>query len=232
MAQRIAIIALTCDRIDEAFQTWHHNLKDTPYMVYWWDNSQVQANRDKLAEMAEHFGDRIVQVTNNKAENIGIAKALNNLMQVAFSLGHEICVTMADDLIEVHDYPRLLVEALDLVPNAGIAASPPSEGSLRYERESTNGIRWETGDVIGNWAIPKTTFDAVGPLPEYYGIYGPIDLDYCARVRKAGLLPIYRSDIASRHIGTSTPQTHAYEKQVSLNDSWPIYSQKMRELEA
>jgi GT2 family glycosyltransferase len=223
-----AILALTCDRIDETARTWEANLRGRAVPVYWWDNStdpEVQAALDALADRYE------IRQRWRPGKNMGIAAPLNYMMRRAFDTRVDVVITMADDIIEEELWIFKLIEGLEKIPRAGIVASPPIMQHMktaRYMKNADSEVCYEEGDVIGNWAISKSTFEKVGELPEYYGIYGPIDLDYCARVRNAGLRTVYRSDMASNHIGHSSPLHD--EKMKSLDASHVIYAQKMKEI--
>jgi len=225
-----AILALTCDRIDETARTWEANLRGRAVPIYWWDNStdpEAQAALDALADRYE------IRQRWRPGKNMGIAAPLNYMMRKAFDTRVDVCFTMADDILEDDMWIFSTIEALEKIPNVGIVATPPKVqeyDTLRYHLETFEGIQYEQGDVIGNWAIPKSTFEKVGELPEYYGIYGPIDLDYCARVRKAGLKTIYLSNMTSQHIGSKTPAGHNEKKKESLAAAWPIFAQKMKEI--
>jgi hypothetical protein len=65
----------------------------------------------------------------------------------------------------------------------------------------------------------------LGPYPEYYGIYGPIDLEYCARARKKGVKYVYLSDMECECLPCDNDDTeYTVAKNLSLANAWPIYS--------
>lgn len=224
----VAIIALTCDRVEETARTWEANLSGRAVPVYWWDNSTDPAAQAALDALADRYE---IRQRWRPGKNMGIAAPLNYMMRKAFDTRVDVVITMADDIIEEELWIFKLIEGLEKIPRAGIVASPPRMQHMetaRYKKNEDSEVAYEEGDVIGNWAIPKSTFELVGPLPEYYGIYGPIDIDYCARVRKAGFRTVYRGDMLSQHIGHTSP-VHQ-EKMESLAKAWPLYHAKINEI--
>ena len=102
---------------------------------------------------------------------------------------------------------------------------------MRYQRQEINGIGYEHGgDIIGNWYVTKEAYYRIGPYPEHYGIYGPIDLEYCARARKAGIKAVYLSDMSAECLECDDDTEYIMNKNRALADAWPIYSNIMSQL--
>lgn len=219
-----AIIALTYKRVDQTRASWANNLV-SPYPVYWWDNTPPGAEREQLIEIAKNYN---VVESFHDGSNYGIAHPINRMAERIFAAGHDGFVTMACDMLEPSEWITARETICNLL-NAGIAAIPPYKlycNVTRYARKEINGIAYEDdGDIIGNWYVAKWAYEMLGPYPEYYGIYGPIDLEYCARARKKGVKYVYLSDMECECLPCDNDDTeYTIAKNVSLANAWPIYS--------
>lgn len=214
----VAIIALTCGRPEETAKTYVHNLdnlKNIP--LYVWSNEVTQEVSDII-----NWYDVVVHV--HCSQNLGIAAPLNRLAQMAFDDGADVVITMANDILEPEGWIEKRIKAIEAIPNVAVVAIPPTGTLIRYTKQNTDGITWENGQVIGNWAITKETFEKVGKLYEGFGIYGPIDLEYCDRCAKHGMKTIYLSNEVAEHIGDNDPPEYKKAKEDSLKESWKIYT--------
>lgn len=224
---KVAILALTCDRPAKMQLTWENNMRaDLP--IYWWDQSGH--HRDQVLATAAPYSDHVrVQVLS--PTNVGIAKPLNYLAAKAFADGADLVITMADDILEPIGHVEARVQLATELPDIGVVATPPGPvGVARYGRLRTpSGLFYECGDVIGNYGITRTAWDRVCGLAEYYGIYGPIDIDYCHRLRHSGLRAAYVSDFTSTHIDGPDRAGYAEEKKQSLKNAWATFHHKLHE---
>lgn len=225
-----AIIALTYKRVDQTRTTWANNLT-SPYPVYWWDNTPPGVEREQLIEIAKNYN---VVESFHDGSNYGIAHPINRMAERIFAAGHDGFVTMASDILEPERW-ILMRELICQALPAGIAAIPPGKhhtAVVRYERQEINGIGYEcAGDIIGNWYVTKSAYQSIGLFPEHYGIYGPIDLEYCARARKQNIKAVYLSDYEAECLPCHNDDTeYTLAKNVSLANAWPIYSNIMSNL--
>lgn len=226
---KTAVIALTMNRAEATRQAWANNLKaDTP--VYWWDNTPHGADRAVLHGIASAYN---IRSAFHDGSNYGIAYPINQMAARIFADGYDAFVTMASDILEPDNWIQNLTE-ISVLTGAGIAAVPPGDGNcgvVRYERKEINGIGYESGgDIIGNWLVTKQAYQTIGPYPEHYGIYGPIDLEYCARARKLGILAVYLSDHKSVCMNPPDDPEYILAKNKSLAEAWPIFSNVMANL--
>ena len=231
-----AIIAITYKRVTETAMTWNHNILPKNYLlsshnpVYWWDNTPDGKERDGLLKIAAFYN---IKEAYHDGINHGISKAVNYMAEKIFSHGHTGFITMASDILEPAGWIQERERICQHVP-AGIAAIPPAKhhtSVVRYQRQEINGIGYEHGgDIIGNWYVTKEAYYRIGPYPEHYGIYGPIDLEYCARARKAGIKAVYLSDMSAECLECDDDTEYIMNKNRALADAWPIYSNIMSQL--
>lgn len=227
---KIAILALTCGRVEETARTWENNLPGLPYPVYWWDNTEDADEAAHILALSKRYN--IIQDW-HPDKNQGIARPLNVLMQCAFNDGADMVVTMANDILEPSQWVEIRALGFERIENAGIVSIPIyQQNCLRYEKIQINGLEIEQGDIIGNYGIHRSTYEKIGGFPEVYGIYGPIDLDYCAHVRAAGLKTLYVSNYHAYHIGVDNPTEYQKAKDESLSRAWAIYEARMDVLRA
>lgn len=217
----VAIIALTCGRPKETARTYFHNLGKLEAIppLYVWSN---KATWD-VCEIVDEYKP-IVHV--HCSDNMGISAPLNRLAHMAFDDGADVVITMANDILEPEGWIENRIKAIEAIPNVAVVAIPPTGTLIRYTKQVTNGITWENGQVIGNWAITKEAFEKVGKLYEGFGIYGPIDLEYCDRCAKHGMKTIYLSNMVAEHIGDNDPPEYKKAKMDSLKEAWVIYTSK------
>jgi GT2 family glycosyltransferase len=210
----VAIIALTCGRPEETRRTYAHNLTDG-YPLYVWHN-------EDNAEIREIVNQYDPVCTINSSTNMGIAAPLNRLAQIAFEDGADMVITMANDILEPEGWVQRRIEAFQKISKVGVVAIPPTGTLIRYPKQTENGIKYEHGEVIGNYGISKECFETVGGLYTGFGIYGPIDLEYCHRCWKHGYKTIYIEGSAE-HIGDNDPPEYKKAKMDSLRDSWQLF---------
>lgn len=226
MDAKVAILLLTCGRVEMTKQVWPSNLARAgyPYTLFWWDNGST---KDELYEVMSsltlnmkiewfHFSER----------NIGIALALNNMIQAAMRRGFDMVISMANDIIEPDNWLLRRVHAAQVIDNTGIVSIPVKSAHL-YQERNVNGIQInEGGQLIGNFLLTRLAYDKAGLYNTSYGIYGPIDLDYCDRCKALGLRYYYLAGPQAEHLGTvdSNPANYQEAKRESLAASWQQYT--------
>lgn len=218
---------MTLGRIELMEQTWAHNLNNAgcDYDLFWLDNGTNEEEFHLVADIAWRYD---IKWFENEIENLGIAPAYNTLMRVGYDMGYDYVMTMANDILEPDNWLRSRIEAAEKVDNTAVVAIP-CNGAHRYSRANINGIDIEQGQVIGNYLITRKALETVGYWTTKYGIYGPIDLDYCDRIHKAGLRAYYLSGLHSEHLGTWQKEgdsEYQARKKESLNASWQKYTQQ------
>lgn len=226
--QNISILALTYGRPDHTSKVWGNNLSNHrfPGQIHLahWDNSKIE-DSEAIQTICEQYDRGSSFVT---LENEGISRPLNKMMKIAFESGSDFVVTMANDILEPEGWIARLVLAAMEIPKAGVIAIPPKDNTvMRYPSKNIAGWNVEEGDVIGNYLITKELWKAIGGFSEEYGMYGPIDLDYCARARLAGFKTLYLADMKSEHIGLVQEPDYYAPKADSLLKAWPKFYQNL-----
>jgi GT2 family glycosyltransferase len=224
---KIAILALTCGRYDQTVQSWNANLSNCEHDIYHWDNTPFGREYQLINDFVDTFEPVASFADGN---NWGISVPLNNMMHEAFRNGADMVITMANDIIEPDGWIEKRIEAVETIPNVAVVAIPPAgRGTVRYPKKALHGIKYEDdGDVIGNYGITKECYNEIGGFHAGYGIYGPIDLDYCFRIRLVGKKAIYLSDESAIHIGVDNPYEYQKAKDESLRASWAIFADQKR----
>lgn len=222
--KNVCVLALTYGRPDLTKKVWKHNLNNHRFPgrfhLSHWDNSP----RELADEMQSICGKYDRGVSFYDEGNAGISKPINTMMDIAFKAGADYVVTMANDILEPEGWIARRVLAAMEIPKAVVIAIPPNDATVkRYKQVNFAGWNIEEGDVIGNYLITRELWEEIGGFSLDYGLYGPIDLDYCARARLAGFKTLYLADMESQHIGLE--QDHAYKapKTASLQKAWPKF---------
>lgn len=225
-----AILALTYGRPEFTVETWRHNFANhgagDEVRIFWFDNGSTPDELDVMIYEATKWGFAYTQF---ETKNTGIAYALNWLMKAAFATGAKQVVTMANDIKEPAGWLDFRIRASQDIPNTG-AVSVPVDRCARYPGKHVNGWMVEEGTIIGNWLITRECYDKIGGFCMDYGVYGPLDIDYCERMRAAGLRYYYLHDLHANHIGKKEFNPAAYQaaKMDSLNKSWPAYKRNQK----
>lgn len=227
---KTAILTLTCGRPCFTVETWRHNfanhgMKEAP-QVYWFDNGSTPG---ELRQMMEEAAKHNFVYSHFETQNKGIAYALNHLLRQAHADGISQFMTMANDIKEPPGWLDFRVRAAADIDNTGVVAIPV-DGAARYGRKHVNGWVIDEGTVIGNWLITEQAYSKIGGFCMDYGIYGPLDIDYCERMKVAGLKYYYISDLYAEHIGEpkNNPPEYQAEKTASLNASWETFKKNQK----
>jgi hypothetical protein len=141
----------------------------------------------------------------------GIANAINiGLNKIDFS--HIQYVTLlANDILEPDNWLKIRNIFMQ-DKSVGICAIPLVGGFN------------DTTDIIGNFTISKEVIQNVGAFNTALDPYGAIDLDYCTRVRAAGLYTKYiRTDYAT-HIEQNGLDAYGYTKSDLVKSTWDLHT--------
>lgn len=226
---KTAILTLTCGRLEMTVETWRHNFANHgagDVRVFWFDNGSTP---DELAVMMEEAAKWRFAFTQFETQNKGIAYALNWMMKAAFATGAHAVATMANDIKEPNGWLDFRIRAAKDIYHTGVVAVAVDQ-STRYPPKHVNGWMIEEGTVIGNWLITRDVYDAIGGFCMDYGTYGPVDIDYCERMKAAGWRYYYLHDLYADHIGQkeANPAQYQAEKNASLNKSWEVYKRNLK----
>ena len=185
-----------------AYLNYKHNNNEQPYA-----KEVLKANADKAGYPFDY----------NEVNQQGIANAINHGLKTAFvDNNYDACMLMANDILESPDWLKVRIEKLIEYGNTLGLVSAQIGVSPNRDIETT---------IIGNWLIPRHTFEAVGYFNVMYDQfgYGPIDLDYCQRVNLAKLKTIYAKGIAAKHLDNGD-DAYGFSKRDTLNKGpWDYY---------
>lgn len=82
----------------------------------------------------------------------------------------------------------------------------------------------DTTDIIGNFTITKEVIKNVGAFNTALDPYGAIDLDYCTRVRAAGLYTKYIRTGYATHIEQNGIDAYGYNKNELVKSTWELHT--------
>ena len=82
----------------------------------------------------------------------------------------------------------------------------------------------DTTDIIGNFTISKEVNKNVGAFNTALDPYGAIDLDYCTRVRAAGLYTKYIRTGYATHIEQNGIDAYGYNKNELVKSTWELHT--------
>jgi GT2 family glycosyltransferase len=217
-----AILLLTYGRVEETRRTWENNLPGLSNL-YWWDNTEDEAEREALLRESERYD---ICFQRGVMQNIGIAKPLNYLADMAFAEGADFVTTMANDILEPLGYIQARALAVEAFPDAGVIAIPPAETFPHIGVEEKGFSISEYPCVIGNYSIPFSVWQKGVMFCEEMGNYGPIDLDFCNQVNRLGFRCIYLSNMKALHIGHNNPPEYEAAKAKSLAAAWEVFKKR------
>ena len=141
----------------------------------------------------------------------GIANAINvGLNKIDFS--HIQYVTLlSNDILEPDNWLKVRNEFMQ-DKMIGICAIPLVG---RFD---------DTTDIIGNFTISKEVIKNVGAFNTALDPYGAIDLDYCTRVRAAGLYTKYIRTVYATHIEQNGIDAYGYNKNELVKSTWQLHT--------
>lgn len=225
MDPKVAVLLLTCGRAEMTKKVWPSNLARAgyPYTLFWFDNGSTDAEYSEILEIAMGMP---IEWFHYSKQNMGIAIAINRMIEEAFRRGFDMVISMANDIIEPDNWLLRRIHAATNIPNTGIVSVPVNSAAM-YQERNDNGIQInEGGQLIGNFLITREAYDRIGLYCTNYGLYGPIDLDYCDRCKEAGLRYYYVAGMMADHLGTvdTNPKPYQDMKRESLAVSWQPYT--------
>ena len=141
----------------------------------------------------------------------GIANAINKgLKQINFDVVNYVTI-MGNDILEPDNWLKVRNEFMQ-DKTIGICAIPLVGG---FD---------DTTDIIGNFTISKEVIKNVGAFNTALDPYGAIDLDYCTRVRAAGLYTKYIRTGWATHIQQNGIDAYGYNKNELVKSTWELHS--------
>ena len=141
----------------------------------------------------------------------GIANAINvGLNKIDFSYIQYVTL-LSNDILEPDNWLKVRNEFMQ-DKMIGICAIP-----------LVNGFD-DTTDIIGNFTISKEVIKNVGAFNTALDPYGAIDLDYCTRVRAAGLYTKYIRTGYATHIEQNGIDAYGYNKNELVKNTWELHT--------
>jgi GT2 family glycosyltransferase len=146
----------------------------------------------------------------------GISKAINTGLRLLNFEHIDYVTIMANDILEPDNWLDIRNQFMQ-DKTIGICSIP------------LNGFNGDSLDLIGNFTISKETLLKVGAYNEELDPYGAIDLDYCTRVRAAGLQTKYIPNIKATHIEQNGIDAYGYNKMDLVKKTWDLHNQNVSE---
>jgi GT2 family glycosyltransferase len=144
----------------------------------------------------------------------GIAYAINKGLR-HFNYDYIDYVTiMGNDILEPNNWLQTRNEFIN--DTIGICSIPLS------------GFNGDSLDLIGNFTISAEAIKRVGAFNEELDPYGAIDLDYCTRVRAAGLHTKYIPNTKATHIEQNGADAYGYNKMDLVKKTWDLHNRNVQ----
>lgn len=144
----------------------------------------------------------------------GIANAINKgLRQLDFDYIGYVTI-LANDILEPDNWLQTRNEFMQ--DEIGICSIP------------LNGFNGDSLDLIGNFTISAEAIKRVGAFNEELDPYGAIDLDYCTRVRAAGLQTKYIPNTKAIHIEQNGIDAYGYNKMDLVKKTWDLHNRNVQ----
>ena len=141
----------------------------------------------------------------------GIANALNvGLNKIDFS-NIEYVTLLANDILEPDNWLLMRNEFLQ-------------DKTIGICSISLDGFSGDSLDLIGNFTITKEAIKRVGAFNQELDPYGAIDLDYCTRVRAAGLHTKFIPFTRALHIDQNGSDKYGYNKMDLVKKTWDLHN--------
>lgn len=144
----------------------------------------------------------------------GIANAINiGLNKIDFS-NIEYVTILGNDILEPNNW--LTVRNIFLEDKSiGICSIP------------LDGFSGDSLDLIGNFTITKEAIKRVGAFNQELDPYGAIDLDYCTRVRAAGLHTKFVPSTKATHLEQNGSDKYGYNKMDLVKKTWDLHNRNV-----
>lgn len=144
----------------------------------------------------------------------GISNAINvGLNKIDFSNIQYVTI-LANDIFEPDNWLAIRNEFLK-DESIGICSIP------------LDGFSGDSLDLIGNFTITKEAIKRVGAFNQELDPYGAIDLDYCTRVRAAGLSTKFIPSIKAIHLEQNGSDKYGYNKMDLVKKTWDLHNQNV-----
>ena len=172
--------------------------------LYHWDNGSSDGVSEYVASLARY--------TYPHLENIGYAKAVNQLMMQAYDDGAEYILVLDPDIrVKTPGWVRRMVEVASQIPNTGVAGLYCEVFGL-HPLQNVNGVDVHLGNPFGPKMWHRSAIDQIGWLCEEYGLYGLEDNDWICRLECAGRVNYYVPGVSGTHDGDDVGDNSSYRQ--------------------
>ena len=137
----------------------------------------------------------------------GISKAINSGLRLLNFDNISFVTIMANDILEPDNWQDKTI---------GICSIP------------LGGFNGDSLDLIGNFTISAEAIKRVGAFNEELDPYGAIDLDYCTRVRAAGLQTKFIPNSKATHIEQNGSDVYGYNKMDLVKKTWDLHNRNVQ----
>ncbi|CAB4122015.1 hypothetical protein UFOVP19_39 [uncultured Caudovirales phage] len=172
---------------------------------------------DTLKYNVKNAGYKIDFITS--VNEVGIANAINTGLR-RFNLKIIDYVTvMANDIIEPENWLAIRNEFM-------------KDKTIGISSIQVRGFDNDTTDLVGNFTISSETIRKVGAFNEELDPYGAIDLDYCTRVRAAGLHTKFITNGMAQHIEQNGSDKYGYNKLDLVKKTWELHAKNVSDYQS
>ncbi len=145
----------------------------------------------------------------------GISKAINSGLRLLNFDNISFVTIMANDILEPDNWLEIRNQFMQ-DKTIGICSIP------------LGGFNGDSLDLIGNFTISAEAIKRVGAFNEELDPYGAIDLDYCTRVRAAGLQTKFIPNSKATHIEQNGSDVYGYNKMDLVKKTWDLHNRNVQ----
>lgn len=190
-------------------------IKSQVPIIVVFDNGSI--NIEEIQELISHF----VNVILIKSKmNLGIAAALNRLMQWGYEKDYEWMLSLDQDSVCGEDFVVRMIPYLTVEQNLGIVAPVIVDRNIGVVGHNPNSKYAHVNTCITSGAFAKVyVWKKIGGYDDSMFI-DSVDFEYCYRVRKSGYKVIQVRDVQLLHeLGESIQKRFLFWKITDYNHS-------------
>ena len=145
----------------------------------------------------------------------GISKAINSGLRLLNFDNISFVTIMANDILEPDNWLEIRNQFMQ-------------DKTIGICSISLGGFNGDSLDLIGNFTISAEAIKRVGAFNEELDPYGAIDLDYCTRVRAAGLQTKFIPNSKATHIEQNGSDAYGYNKMDLVKKTWDLHNRNVQ----
>jgi GT2 family glycosyltransferase len=243
---RVAVIVLTLDQCDKTLTCLESlaGLADPDFHVLVWDNGSVDGTEHRVRDRHPEV------LVEHSPRNLGVGSGRNAAARLAMDVfAPEYLLFLDNDMVVTEGFVAALVDALDAEPEAGQAQAKlrfmddPQRlndgGGCKIQfwrgltipvgyRELDEGQRDERKECVacgGAMIVRSLLFEELGGFDATFDPFGPEDIDFSLRLKKAGHRALYVPAAMAYHEVSSTFEGGAYTELYAQNKTrnWLVF---------